>query len=390
MHAKVIREGIHWMGAVDWDRRWFDALVPTPQGTSYNAWLVEGTQKTVLLDTVDDSMACDLMAQLADVPRVDFVVAHHAEQDHSGALPKVLERYPEAIVLCTSKAVGYLQDLLPLPADRLRAVADNETLDLGGRTLQFLHLPWVHWPETMATYLVEDRVLFSCDLFGAHLASAGLFASREEVLEPAKRYYAEIMMPFRALVSKHIERLAALPIDLICPSHGPAYDDTLFIRTAWQQWSAGAPVSKVVIPYVSMHGSTHRMVDHLVGALSARGVPAEPLNLLVNDLGAVAMALVDPATVVFATPVVLNGLHPLVQSAAFVAGVLKPKARFAATISSYSWGGKIDEQVRALLGGLKAEFLPPVTCKGAPKDADFAALDALADTIVAKHREAGL
>jgi flavorubredoxin len=139
-----------------------------------------------------------------------------------------------------------------------------------------------------------------------------------------------------------------------------------------------------------MHGSTRRLVDALVSSLSARGIPAEPLNLLVTDLGALAMALVEPATVVFATPVVLNGLHPLLQSAAYVAGALKPKTRFAATMSSYSWGGKADDQVRALLSGLKAEFLPPVACKGVPKEADLAAVDALAEAIAGKHRAADL
>ncbi len=386
MNARKIRDGIFWMGAVDWDRRWFDALVPTPQGTSYNAWLVRGTGKTVLLDTVDDSMVDALMSQLVAVPHLDYVVAHHAEQDHSGALPHVLARYPEAVVLCTPKAAGMLADLLPVPAERIRPVADEEILDLGGRTLKFLHMPWVHWPETMTSYLVEDRVLFSCDLFGAHLATADLFVAPDAILEPAKRYYAEIMMPFRAQVAKHLDRLSSMPLDLICPSHGPAHDDTLFIRSAWQNWAVSAPQDRVVVPYVSMHGSTRRMVDHLVGALSARGFSAEPVNLLVTDLGALAMALVDASTVVFATPVVLNGLHPLVQSAAYVAGALKPKTRFAATISSYSWGGKADDQVRALLSGLKAEFLPPVACKGAPKTGDFAALDALADAIVARHR----
>jgi flavorubredoxin len=376
------------MGAVDWDRRMFDALIPIPQGTSYNAWLVQGSDKVALLDTVDDAMVDILLAQLADVPRLDYVVAHHAEQDHSGALPRVLERYPEARVICTQRAAGFLQDLLPIAPERFQPVADNETIDLGGKTLRFLHMPWVHWPETMVTWVAEDRILFSCDFFGSHLASADLFVSRESLLGPSKLYYAGIMMPFKAQILKHIERLSSLDIEWICPSHGPIHDRPNDIRESWRGWAGDAPSRRVVIPYVSMHGSTSRMVSHLVEALSLRGIPAEPLNLLETDLGALAVALVEPSTLVFASPVVLNGLHPLVQSAAYVIAALKPKTRFVSTMATYSWGGKIDEQVRALLSGLKVEFLAPVSCKGSPGADDLVAIDGLAQAISLQHPDA--
>jgi len=388
MEPREIRDRIWWMGAMDWDRRWFDALVPTPEGTSYNAWLVRGSRATALLDTVDGAFADRLLGQLAEVDRVDYVVAHHAEQDHSGALPAVLQRFPEARVLCTPRCATFLQDLLPVPGDRLRPVADGEEVSLGDRTLRFLHMPWVHWPETMVTHLPEEGILFSCDFFGSHLATPELVVDADRLLEPARRYYAEIMMPFRGQIAKHLQRVSGLGLSLICPSHGPMHPDPAFIVDTWSRWVSAPPRNAVLIPYVSMHGSTGRLVDRLVASLASRKIPATPANLLVTDLGALAMALVDPMTVVFASPVVLNGLHPLVQQAAYTASLLKPKARHVAMMSSFSWGGRLEEQLQGILSGWKVEFLPGVACKGLPREDALAAVDALADAIASRHRSA--
>ena len=151
MKARKIDKGIYWLGAIDWDRRLFDSLIPLPDGTSYNAYLIRGSEKTVLLDTVDPAMADVLAFQLGDIDHIDYVIAHHAEQDHSGAIPEVLEKYTGAQVLATPKGKGMLVDHLRIPEARVIEVEDGETLSLGGKTLEFLHTPWVHWPETMVT-----------------------------------------------------------------------------------------------------------------------------------------------------------------------------------------------------------------------------------------------
>jgi len=175
MKARKIKEGIYWMGAVDWDRRLFDSLIPLPDGTSYNAYLIQGSEKTALLDTVDPSMVDVLLFQLESVQNIDYIIAHHAEQDHSGAIPHVLEKYKNAKVLTTSKGKGMLVDHLCIPEERFITVDDGETLSLGNKTLKFIHTPWVHWPETMVTYLQEDNILFTCDFFGSHLATTDLY-----------------------------------------------------------------------------------------------------------------------------------------------------------------------------------------------------------------------
>jgi len=388
MKARKIGEGVHWLGAVDWDRRLFDSLIPLPDGTSYNAYLVEGEEKTALLDTVDPSKVDMLFSQLEDVQRIDYVVAHHAEQDHSGAIPDVLAKYGEAKVVTSPKGKGMLMDLLRIPEEKFVTVADGEALSLGGKTLEFIYTPWVHWPETMATYLREDRILFSCDFFGSHLATTDLYiADEERIYEAAKRYYAEIMMPFRKIIRANLNKLSPYEIALIAPSHGPIYNRPAFILDAYQDWVLGDPKNVVVLPYVSMHGSTEKMVEHLVSALVEKGVTVYQFDLTATDIGKLAMALVDAATLVVGTPTVLGGPHPNVVYAAYLANALRPKVKFASIIGSYGWGGKAVEQIAGMLPNLKVELLDPVLCKGVPKETDFEALDRLAATIAEKHKE---
>jgi len=390
VNARPIMPGITLMGAVDWDRRLFDSLIPLPEGTSYNAYLVRGSEKTALVDTVDPAKLDVLMAQLDSVERLDYLVAQHAEQDHSGSIPAVLARYPGAVLVTNPKAKELLQEHLDIPDDRFKTVADGETLSLGNKTLRFIYLPWVHWPETMGTYIEEDHVLLSCDFLGSHRAQSGVFAERHIVIHGAKRYYAEIMMPFRSFVIKDLDKLAGMQIDMVCPSHGPVYKDPTFIMDAYREWAGDPPHNKVVIPFISMHGSTLKMVDRLTAALADRGVTVERFDLTTADLGEIAMSLVDAATIVIGTPAVLTGPHPKTIEIAYLAGALRPKARFVSIVGSFGWGQRIVDVLGGLIAPLKAELLTPVLAKGEPRAADMQAIDALADTIAARHREAGL
>jgi len=387
VRAREIRPGIQWMGAIDWDRRLFDELIPLPDGTSYNAYLVCGSEKTALIDTADPSKSREILDQLDAVETLDVLVILHVEQDHSGTAPEVLARYPDVQIVSSPKAKPMIADHLGIAEERITAVADGETLSLGDRTFEFLHAPWVHWPETMLAYLREDRILFTCDLFGSHLATSDLCAGgRPHVLEAAKRYFAEIMMPFSGPIRGHLERLENYEIEMICPSHGPIHDDPRAILEAYRHWVLDPPENLVLVPHVSMHGSTKRMVDHLVGALVERGVPVAPFNMTVTDLGAYAIRLVDAATVVFATPTVLVGPHPSLVFAAYLTSALRPKMRHAAVIGSFGWSGKAAEKLQALCAGLKVEWLDSVFAKGLPTQETYAALDALAESIAARHK----
>jgi flavorubredoxin len=390
MKKRQITYGVHWLGAIDWDRRLFDSLIPLPDGTSYNCYLIEGSEKNALVDTVDPTMTDKLMTQLSDLDRLDYLISLHAEQDHAGAIPQVLEKYPSAKLVANKKGKEQLINLLKIPEEKFLEIEEGDSLDLGDKTLKFIYTPWVHWPETMCAFMPENKTLFSCDFFGSHIATTDLYATdKARVYEAAKRYFAEIMMPFSSIIRNNLEKVAELNPSMIAPSHGPIHDDPKFIMDAYGDWSSENPRNVVVIPYTSMHGSTQLMVDYLVEALADRGVSVHRFELSVSDIGKLAITLVDAGTIVIGTPTVHAGPHPLAAYAASLANILKPKAKYASVIGSYGWGGKTMETIAALIPRLDVEVLDPVFCKGLPRDEDYKALDDLAETISKHHFESG-
>jgi flavorubredoxin len=197
------------------------------------------------------------------------------------------------------------------------------------------------------------------------------------------------MMPFRSIIAKNLEKLSPYDIRMIAPSHGQIYDSPGWIVDSYRDWVSGTAHNLVAFPFVSMHGSTRLMVDHLTAALSERDVRVELFNLAVTDIGKLAMSLVDAGTIVLGTPTVLAGPHPLAAYAAFLANALRPKAQYLSVIGSYGWGGKTVETLAGMIPNLKVEVLEPVLCKGLPKEDTLEALNRLADAIATKHREGG-
>ncbi|MFA5772134.1 MAG: FprA family A-type flavoprotein [Thermoplasmata archaeon] len=390
MAFSEIKSNIYSVGVIDWDRRLFDELIPLPDGTSYNSYLIKGSEKTALIDTVDTTKGDELIEHLRelDINNIDYIISNHAEQDHSGAIPKTLEVYPKAKVVTNQKCKDLLMELLLIPENKFIVVNDKETISLGNKTLEFIIAPWVHWPETMFTYLREDKILFPCDFLGSHLATSDLFVTENwKVYECAKRYYAEIMMPFRTNIKKHLEKLNGIDIEMIAPSHGPIYSEPKFILDIYKEWVSDEVKNEVIVAYTSMHGSTRKMVDHFVESLMKKGITVKPFNLSKTDIGELAKAMVDAATIVVASPTVLAGPHPNVVYATYLANALRPKLRFASIIGSYGWGGKMVEQITGMLTNLKVEVLTPVIIRGYPRAEDFKELDRLADEVAKKHKE---
>ena len=393
MVIRTLTPDCYSIAALDFDRRLFDSLIPLPDGTSYNAYIIKGSHKTALIDTVDPSKELDLVSDLVrlGIDSIDYVIINHAEQDHAGSLPMVLELFPSSRVVTNEKCKDLLIHHFDLDEDRFILIKDRETISLGNKTLEFIIAPWVHWPETMFTYLREDRVLFSCDLFGTHYACSDLSMKDEKISYiAAKRYYAEIMMPFRSSIKGHMEKIGELSIEIIAPSHGPVYNNPAFILNAYHDWISDPVKNEVVIPYVSMHGSTRKMVDHLTRALIERGITVKPFDMTVTDTGNLAMSLVDAATVIIATPTVLFGPHPQIIYATYLANMLHPKVKFASIIGSYGWGGKTTEVLKSMMTHIKPDLLEPVLVRGLPGEACMKELDRLADEIAQKHKETGL
>ena len=370
------------VGALDADRRLFDEIIPLPDGTSYNSYIIKD-EKIALIDTADPTKTEILLKNLDElgIKRVDYLVSNHAEQDHSGSIPAILQKYPEAKVVCSDKAKQMLIDLLHINEDKIVIVKDRETISLGSRTLEFIYTPWVHWPETMCTYLREDKILFSCDFFGSHLAENGFVNDERKTLRAAKRYYAEIMMPFRAMIKRNIEVIESLEVKVIAPSHGPIYNNPQVIIESYKNWISDNTEKKVIIAYVSMHSSTKIMAEYLYEALKKKGIEVKLFNLTGVDIGDLAIELVDASTVILGTPYFLTSLHPTAANTLYLVNALKPKTKYFSVISSYGWGGKTIEDIKSMLPNIKAEIIAPVLAKGLARDSDFKELDRLADEI---------
>ena len=393
MKFQEIKNNIYYCGLNDCDRRIFDELIPLEHGTSYNSYLVKGSEKTALIDTMYPPKTTEYLKRLSEnqIGKIDYIIANHGEQDHSGSIPALLEKYPNAIVITNPKCAENIRNMLHVPAEKIKEISDGDELSLGDKTLKFIFAPGVHWPDTMFTYIKEDNVICTCDFLGAHYTFNDVFAVESEALyKSAKRYYAEIMMPFRMMCKRYTQMIKDMNVDMILPSHGPVHKNPSYILDAYTDWTSDSPKNLVVLPYVSMYNSTKEMIDKLSADLENAGVKTFKFDIVDDDLGDLAMALVDAATIVMGTSMVLAGPHPMAVNVAYLAAVLRPKAKFASIIGSYGWGGKLFDVIVNMLAPLKLDLIDPIQIKGKPTEEDFKKVDEMAKLIVEKHKSIGL
>lgn len=393
MAVRTLTENVFAVGSIDWDRDLFEDLTPLPEGTSYNSYLIKGSEKIALIDTVDESKSEQLLAHLEKlgVQKLDYVIANHAEQDHSGALPLIVQRFPEAKIVTNAKCKELLLLHLDLDPDRFEVIKDWDTLSLGNKTLQFVMAAWVHWPETQFTYLQEDEILFTCDFLGGHVTSSELFVEDETLsYKEAKLYYADILMPFRKNIKGIFKKIENIKVGMVAPSHGQVWKNPEFIINAYKNWISDDVKNLVVIPYVSTHDTVSKMVDYFVDALTDRGVNAKPYHITRTDIGALSIDLVDAATVVLGSSTYIVGPHPEAAYVAYLVNTIRPKMKHFGIISSFAWFSKVPEILQGMLNNVKPEILEPVMSKGKPREEDFKALDQLADTIAEKHHALGI
>lgn len=384
MPVKNINKSVFSVGVLDKDRKLFDELIPLPEGTSYNSYFIAGSEKNALIDTVYLPKKEEFLVNIESLglEKLNYIICNHAEPDHSGSIPALLNLYKEAMVVTNARCKDFLVSMVNVPEDKIIVVKDKEILSLGDKTLEFHLTPWVHWPDTMMTYLREDQILFSCDFLGAHIASDALFVEDEAgVYKSAKRYYAEIMMPFRSHIRKYLDKIKNMDVNIIAPSHGQVYSNPQFILDAYSDWASDDVKNEVIIAYVSMYDSTRKMADYLLEKLKNKGLAVKLFNLIEGDIGELAVDLVNAATLIIASPTVLSGAHPAAANGAFLINALMPKLKYAAIIGSYGWGGNMVEQIKGMLPNLKAEFLSPVLIKGCPDAQCFKELEVLAEAI---------
>ena len=394
MKFQEIKNNVFYCGLNDCDRRIFDELIPLEHGTSYNSYLVKGSEKTAIIDTMYPPKTSEYVKRLDEnkIGKVDYIIANHGEQDHSGSIPRLLEKYPNAIVITNAKCAENIKEMLHVADNKIKVIADKEEISLGDKTLRFILAPGVHWPDTMFTYIVEDNLLCTCDFLGAHYTFSDVFAPEsDELYRSAKRYYAEIMMPFRAMCKKYTKMIKEeIKPEMILPSHGPVYKNPAFILDAYEDWACDDGKNLVLLPFVSMYGSTEEMIDYLEKGLNSKGIQTMKFDIVEGDLGDLAMGLVDAETLVLGSSMVLAGPHPMAANIAYLAGVLRPKAKFASFVGSYGWGGNLFGKLGEMLGNLKLDVIEPVLVKGKPKAEDFAKLDTLINEIYEKHKSVNL
>lgn len=358
----TLRENIDWVGYVDWTVRDFHGY-ETARGATYNAYLVRD-EKTALVDTVKAPYADELLRSLAaqtDPAGVDYVVCNHAEPDHTGALPRVMEALPGATLVCDKKCVATLSKYFDTSGWNIQVVATGDTISLGRRTLQFIETPMVHWPESMFTYVPEEKLLFSMDAFGQHYASSARFDDEvplDTVMEEAKIYYANIVMPYGKQVAKVLEQAAALDIDMIAPSHGVIWRSHVRrILEAYRDWSAQRPRPKVLVIYDTMWDSTGRMARAIHEGASCSGVEAVLLHIRHSNLTHIATEVLDAAAVAFGTSTLNRGMMPMAAAVLTYWEGLRPLGKAGFAFGSYGWAPSGPEAVDKRLQAMRWEIV---------------------------------
>ncbi|MEM2454721.1 MAG: FprA family A-type flavoprotein [Candidatus Bathyarchaeia archaeon] len=392
LERNVIRvcANVYWVGAKDWNRRIFDALIPLPRGTSYNAYLIIGSEGKALIDTVNPGFENELegkICSLINPKEIDYIIMNHAEPDHAGAIPHIMGISPKSRLVTTARGSKMAQIYYHVPQDRIKVVADNEIINLGDKTLRFIDAPMLHWPETMFTYLEEDGVLFPCDFFGAHIAGEIYSDEVKDLIVHVQRYWGEIMMPYRTMAQRALDKISGLNIKIIAPSHGPIHRKPEIILSAYRRWAAGETRHKATIVYVSMWGSTGAMVNQMAETLMLEGVEVALHNLVVADIGELAKDLVDSRAVIVGAPTVLGGAHPLAIYAAYIFKALRPPTKFAVILSSYGWGGSAVRQLQEIIKDLKIEVAGALEINGPPTEENMRQIIELGKSLAKRIKE---
>lgn len=333
---------VYWVGAVDWTVRDFHGY-NTDQGSTYNAYLIKDEQPA-LIDVVKAPFSDVLLAHIAeqlDLEQVRWVICNHAEPDHSSALPAVMAALPNAVLVCTEKCRRILATYYAMQDWKVQILKPGDTLTLGTRTLEFIQTPLAHWPESMFTWSPTDKVLFSMDAFGQHYATSERFDDKADlcqVLEEAKTYYANILLPYGTPVSRAMAAAAKLDIAIIAPSHGLIWRSHIpKILEAYTRWSAGIVEAKVLILFDSMWHSTERMAKAIYDGALEGGAQAQLHHVRRSSLTQIAAESLDAAAIAFGSPTLNKGPMPMAAATLTYLQGLKPPCKAALAFGSYGW-----------------------------------------------------
>lgn len=361
-----VKPDLFWIGSEDPELRTFDDLFPTEHGTTYNAYLLKGSAKTAIIDTVKAKRTDEFMDKVKAVTtleRVDYIIVNHAEPDHSGSLGYLLEQCPEATVVSTQAAKNFLTNLLHKPFKSM-VIKDGDTIDLGGRTLRFITAPFLHWPDTMFTRWEEENILFTCDAFGAHYCSPGkIYNDENEDITSARQFYFDcIFRPFKDKVLAAVEKIRHDVIDMICPSHGPIIrQDPWKVIQQFENWSKTTSFAKkVVILYISPHGNTEKMAQAVAAGASQSGVEVISFHISHLSSNEVRGLMEDADALIFGIPTIVRDIpKPMWDVLAYLSTV-KLKTNIAGLFGSYGWSGEACKMAEERLKSMGFKISEPI------------------------------
>ncbi len=344
MKPLEIKPGVFWVGGIDWNLRYFHGYL-TPRGTTYNSYLIID-EKIVLVDTVKHYLFDEMWSRVKEVvdpAKIDYLVVNHVEMDHSGSVPKLLEAAPQIKIVTSPKGQKGLDRHYKKSWDYM-IVNSGDELKLGQRTLKFVHTPMVHWPDSMVTYIPDQKLLLPNDAFGQHIASAARFDDElgwDIVHEEAAKYYANIVFPYGEQVGSALEVVGSLPIDMIAPSHGLIWRSYIpQLLTVYQRWANNESDPKAVIVYDTMWGSTQKIAYALQEGLEAAGVPVTMKFLQTNHISEVIPEVLTSKAILIGTATLNNGMLPSIGSLLTYLKGLRPKHRIGMAFGSDGWGGQ--------------------------------------------------
>ena len=365
MNPIEIAKDIYDIGVNDWNIRDFHGY-STYQGTSYNAFLIVD-EKIALIDTVKKEFSDQLLeniTKIVDPKKIDYVISNHTEMDHSGSLPRVMHKIGEDKPLyCSKMGLKNLSRHFPQKWN-YHSVANGETLSLGKRTLTFLETRMLHWPDSMFTYVKEDKILFSSDAFGQHYAGHEKFDDQigDSIMPHAKKYFANILLLYSPLILKLLEKVAelGLEIDMICPDHGIIWrKDPGKIINAYAKWASQEPEQKAVVVYDTMWHSTETMAEEIAQGIVEEGVIARPMHIRSSHRSEIMTEVLDAAAVIVGSPTINNQLFPTVSDFLTYMKGLKPKNKIGAAFGSYGWSGESVKLITQELEAMKFDIIDP-------------------------------
>lgn len=384
MKSLEVKKDIYWVGALDPNLRVFDIIMYTPFGTTYNSYVVKGSEKTAVIETVKVEFFDEYIERLnslgIDISKIDYIVVNHTEPDHAGSVAKLLELSPNAKVIGSTSALKFLTKITNRPFEGIPA-KDGDSVSLGNKTLKFISAPLLHWPDSNYTYLEEDHLLFTCDSFGSHYCSEAMYndlnPNEDDYMEALRYYYDCIMGPFKPYVLKAIAKIEKLPIDMICTGHGPILrKDPWKIVELYRQWST--PVvrdtedTKITISYVSAYGYTAQLANKIAeGIKSVGNFQVKIYNVIEHDKNEILADIIDSEGILFGSPTINGDLLEPIRDLLTKLNPLVHGGKVAAGFGSYGWTGEAVPNIENRLKELRMKIQPGLRVVFKPSDEEL-------------------